>query len=357
VGYEDEEQGLRNKIIGVVIGVTIALTTIYILAPLSLSNKHVLMPECGGAISFVEIQYSPETAVSTLPAIRAFINSIGQDVSILVVCGTQEDQSQAMKVLDQNRCRFIVLGKSITGWSKDRFLVARTRPHTLLLPRVVETGIPGRANDNEVGKLLAKTYSRSLYAVEVDLFFDAGDLLCSGEKLIVSDSLWEKNGKRPTFIDDLKRLFDNEIVWLRNVPDHHIGMFVAPLNDRCVLVGDPQLAKPYWNKALDKEYGKADFSPETMSRFKEAAEQLQKAGYKVIRVPTAPFNSKTYISYTNGVFEKGVVYMPVYGIPELDQMAQEAYRKQGMVVKPIPVKSVYKLHGTIGCLVNVLDRR
>jgi len=48
--------------------------------------------------------------------------------------------------------------------------------------------------------------------------------------------------------------------------------------------------------------------------------------------------------------------MPSYGVPELDSAAAKAYRSQGFDVKPVPVASVFRLCGTIGCLVNVLGR-
>jgi len=51
-----------------------------------------------------------------------------------------------------------------------------------------------------------------------------------------------------------------QVVHLHGVPDHHIGMYAVPLDDRTVIVGDPDLAKPFWSSKLDQTYGKAYFS-------------------------------------------------------------------------------------------------
>jgi hypothetical protein len=50
------------------------------------------------------------------------------------------------------------------------------------------------------------------------------------------------------------------------------------------------------------------------------------------------------------------VYLPTYALPVLDLAAQHFYESQGFEVHPIDVSSIYKLDGSLGCLVNVLQR-
>jgi hypothetical protein len=64
---------------------------------------------------------------------------------------------------------------------------------------------------------------------------------------------------------------------------------------------------------------------------------------------------------TNGVFEvrdgRHIAYVPSYDLPELDTVAHATYRRLGWEVVPIQVRALFPYHGTIGCVVNVVERR
>ena len=66
----------------------------------------------------------------------------------------------------------------------------------------------------------------------------------------------------------------------------------------------------------------------------------------MVKLPTAVLGVKTYISYTNGVFETRhgvrIVYMPWYDEPTLDNAARRAYESAGWQVVPIPVRTVFR---------------
>ena len=48
---------------------------------------------------------------------------------------------------------------------------------------------------------------------------------------------------------------------------------------------------------------RADFSDAMVARFDRAAAELAAAGWRVVRIPEVPFLDKTYMAYTNGVYE------------------------------------------------------
>ena len=68
----------------------------------------------------------------------------------------------------------------------------------------------------------------------------------------------------------------------------------------------------------------------------------------------------SYVTYTNALFDRDaggpVVYLPTYGAPALDAEATRVYRGLGYRVVPIDVSTIYTLNGSLGCLVNVMDR-
>jgi hypothetical protein len=48
--------------------------------------------------------------------------------------------------------------------------------------------------------------------------------------------------------------------------------------------------------------------------------------------------------------------MPTFDLPALDAQARAVYESLGWQVHPVRARGLYPLHGTIGCLVNVLAR-
>lgn len=67
------------------------------------------------------------------------------------------------------------------------------------------------------------------------------------------------------------------------------------------------------------------------ARFNRASDELSRAGYRVVRIPNLPFDDKTYVSYTNGVYEtrgeKKTAWVPQYGFEALDREALRVYRE------------------------------
>ncbi|HSK04900.1 MAG TPA: hypothetical protein VK932_26810 [Kofleriaceae bacterium] len=68
----------------------------------------------------------------------------------------------------------------------------------------------------------------------------------------------------------------------------------------------------------------------------------------------------SYVTYPNALFDRDaggpVVYLPTYDVPALDRAAAERYESLGARVVPIDVSTVYRLNGSLGCLVNVMAR-
>jgi hypothetical protein len=79
-----------------------------------------------------------------------------------------------------------------------------------------------------------------------------------------------------------------------------------------------------------------------------------------VRIPTVPFDDKTYLAYTNGVFEtrggKRVAWVPTFALPALDEAALGVYRSLGWEARAVPSRAAFPFHGTLGCLCNVLAR-
>ena len=81
----------------------------------------------------------------------------------------------------------------------------------------------------------------------------------------------------------------------------------------------------------------------------------------MVRVPALVLaGGGSFVTYTNALFDRQgghrIVYLPTYALPALDQAARRFYEALGFEVRPVDVSSIYRLNGSLGCLVNVLAR-
>lgn len=350
---------MRRKLLGFAFGfaAVVALAVVLRSGP---AAPTVVLSECDGRIRTVGIQFTREAAPTTWPTLRAFFDHLADDVEVLALCGDQADADAfraAAADLPQRRVQTAVVGAPITGWSKDRFLVAGS---TLLLPRREASSLGTRTNDSRVGPTLEKRWPDRFRAVESSLVFDAGDLLCAGSRVLVNDEIPRKNPAARDWLARVESLTGRRPLWLRGSPDHHIGTFAAPLDDATVVVGDPDLGHRLWTPEAGRLLGEPDWSEVAMAPFRRSIATLKAAGYRIVRTPLAVIGPKVFVTYTNGVFEKRdgkhLVYAPAYGVAALDAAAVEAYRSVGWDARPVPVEGVFRNCGTIGCLVNVLER-
>jgi N-dimethylarginine dimethylaminohydrolase len=134
-------------------------------------------------------------------------------------------------------------------------------------------------------------------------------------------------------------------------------MYMMPIDDHTVAVGDIRAGVQLLGStplALD------DIDVEA-TRFDHAADLLAAQGFKVVRVPALVLaGAGSYVTYTNALFDRRgtqkIVYMPTYALPALDDAGKRFWEAQGFEVHPIDVSPIYRLNGSLGCLVNVLAR-
>ncbi|MGE5181849.1 MAG: agmatine deiminase family protein, partial [Acidobacteriota bacterium] len=258
-------------------------------------------------------------------------------------------------------------------WSRDRYaaLVDDRGDGSILAPPRIETPFVGRAGDARAPVAI----SRALYHQDphvANIVFEGGDLAATPRWIFADDNLAARNlgradADRASIERELRQRFGQDIVWLGNavgdVPRHHIMMYMVPLDDGTIAVGDVRAGVAL----LAREPAGATLSLDDVEveaeRFDRAAALLATRGFKVVRVPALVLaGAGSYVTYTNALFDrrpdgKRVVYLPTYALPALDAAGRAFYEAQGFEVHPIDVSPIYRLHGSLGCLVNVLARR
>jgi hypothetical protein len=380
---------------GAALGVALAL-----LLPAARGRSEVALPisgplvdEAEGALTRVAFHFAPDAEPLLAAPLGAFLSTLDPGVQLEAVVpparagvDPRERLRKFLAALPGGaalvaRTRIVVASGDVSPWSKDRALVARSEDDgraELLVPARPGGAGARRAADWRAPLELAAAAPADLSARVLPLDFDAGDLVVTGGRVLVDPELLEKNAGRgldrpATLAAELSRLLRAPVTVLGerpgDLPRHHLSMVLTPLGGGAVLLGDPRWGERLVGAAFtpgeaSPETGRplvADFSAATLARYDRAAQALAEAGYRVVRIPTVAFDEKTYLAYTNGVFEtrggRRIAWIPVFDLPRLDAAAVAVYASQGFEVRRIPARALFPFHGTIGCLVNVLARK
>jgi len=340
-----------------------------------------LLSECDGSLREVVVHYVPDAADVVVPVYRDFFRQLPAGVIVRVVCRDRAAFDDLASRLPPIQCVLspVIVDHPITGWSRDRWLALRPAGGgdtvALLRPRA-ENGAaiwPDRAGDQQVAADLAAALGPGVAVLPSDLYFDGGDVAADELTAFVTPAMPRRNVQRTVqdreeLRERLAAVLDRRVVLLHDAPDHHTAMYMVPVGNRTVLVGDPELARRLLVEAgKDGEAagwfpGGPDFSPATQARFDAVAGQCRAAGYRVVRIPVVPgCDGRTYLTYVNAIMEerdgRRVVYMPVFAAADaLNRAAARVWADLGYEVHRVRCDSCYRYFGTLHCLVNVLRR-
>jgi hypothetical protein len=328
-----------------------------------------LLSDCDGSIGELVIHYERGSAGVVETVYRQFLGALPKEVTVFVVCPDRAAFEDLRKRLGRVACRLtpVPTGHPQTAWSRDRWLAVADSiggSTWLLTPRqeIAAAVWPERAGDALVASDLASLLSGRVRSRSSALLFDGGDFVADDEVVFVAPAVLGRNlGATVGSADDLRavlaRLLKRRVVLLSQAPPHHAGMFMMPVGDKTVLVGDPSLAA-----SGDVPLQNPDFSRATQKKFDAVAEQVRTAGYQVVRVPVAPDkDGRTYLTYLNVILDQRgfsrTVYLPVFqGAESLNRQAANIWRKLGYSVVRVDCSDAYIHFGSLRCLVGVLSR-
>jgi hypothetical protein len=340
------------------------------------TTTRLVAEDASAPLQKVAIHYAPAADRVANGVWKQLFAVLPPGVDVEVEIGAAPDFERFMRTVHPphpERFHPVVVGAPITTWSRDRYaaLVDDSGSGSILAPPRVETPFVSRAGDaRSPGAISRALYGRDPHVANI--VFEGGDLAATPRWLFADVNLAARNlgradADRESIERELHRRFDQRVIWLGNdvgdVPRHHIMMYMVPLDDDTIAVGDIRAGVAL----LAKEPAGADLALDDVevetARFDRAAALVAARGFKVVRVPALVLKGAgSYVTYTNALFDrnadgKRVVYLPTYSLPSLDAAARSFYETQGFEVHPIDVTPIYGLNGSLGCLVNVLQRR
>jgi hypothetical protein len=337
--------------------------------------KAQLVPDTQGSLSEISIHYCAGFHAASSATLAGLLSQLEPDVRVNVVVEAQSEFEKLKLFLDSDtescpRLYPIVTGFPISPWSKDRYGTMVTRHGPALC--VPHPDIAGRrisaAGDGAVPGLLAR---KGLELRHLPFRFDGGDLIASPDHIFMAANCLARNqpydqeGRR-RLVAEMGAAFGKSIVVLgkspTDVPAHHIGMYLTPLDNKTIMVGDPDWGQRVYSQITANP-------PETLTGeglglapFRYVRQALEAKGFNVIPIPLVVTpRAQVYITYNNGILEtragKRIFYMPTYDIPHLDDMAAAVYERHGITVKRVPVANLYRHTGSLRCLVGIMSRK
>ncbi len=308
-----------------------------------------IISDTGGELREISIHFVP-SATFAFPAWKDFLSGLESDVDVQVVCENETAWKKTREILAgweiKNLRRFHprFLGAALTPWNRDRMIVT---DRILFAPPAPHRGGKERKNEWKVPWAL----NGGGRHVEIARFnFEGGDLIATEKFVFATDVLAARNPKWTKEILGrlVERACGKQLVWIEgNVPEHHIGMFLTPVNETTMVVGDARLGAKLTGGTVNEEMA---------VRFDHVAATLREKGFEVHRSPLVPTDQQyAWITYNNNVISGKTLFLPTYGM-ELDQRATELYESLGFRVVPVDVRGIYKLGGTLRCLMHVLSR-
>lgn len=338
-------------------------------------HTRLVAEDASAPLSRIAIHYAPAADHVAMGVWTQLLRVLPASVDVEVEVTTHSDfvrlqgQLAAAHTPHLERLHEVTVGQPITTWSRDRYaaLVDDEGRGSILAPPRIETPFRERAGDARSPFAI----SRALYGHDpqmAQIVFEGGDLAATPHHLFVDVNLAGRNvghgsSDRASIERELHTRFapDQEIVWLGDavgdVPRHHIMMYMMPIDDRTIAVGDMRAGVKLLG---DTDLALADVEEEA-ARFDRAAVMLVSKGFRVVRVPAVVLaGAGSYVTYTNALFDRRgdtrIIYLPTYALPALDEAGAAFWRAQGFEVHPIDVSPIYTLNGSLGCLVNVLAR-
>lgn len=339
-----------------------------------------LMPALGGGITELAIQFHRTRADLFLPVYAQLFAALDPEVAVRVVVGDAEDERQFELARAEwfpggggPSVRYAPVGRPITSWARDRLAVlpAPGGPTVLLAPPAPMLGPGARISDWTMPWTLADALGDGFVVRSAPFQFEGGDLIADADRVYVARPLLQRNPDvgADSVIASVRATVGRPVVALGTdgaaVPDHHIGMFLTPLGEGRVAVGDPALGLSLLPPG-PLEVGGRQFVPETdlemLQRFETVVTQLEAHDLVVVRLPLVPSTTPwAWMSYNNVLAEHRAgaphVYLPTYGVPALDGAATEVWRAEGATVHPIDVSELFWHGGSVRCVTAPVSRR
>ncbi|TPW18939.1 MAG: hypothetical protein FD126_3184, partial [Elusimicrobia bacterium] len=282
----------------------------------------------------------------------------------------------------------------VSAWSRDHFLLKKDGDdYTLLQPAKLQGYYkgPGEHHGGFEGGAFQKLRGRSVATSQLN--FEGGHVVTGPNGVLISEDVLYRNPQHTR--EEIEAIFTRETGkptrLMPNIPNWpHLDLYVTPTGDKTVTVGDSRAGAAMFRKfAADPgnagsrvltelregKAGDGGWSDGVVNNVRAAglltmsetdakkldilAAKLESEGYTVQRMPmlTGRLGRNPIFTYNNAFQSGDNIYVPQYGIPDMDAAALEVYRRQGLNPVGIPAYDLAKYAGALHCSITALKLR
>lgn len=345
-----------------------------------------VLPDDYGTIDEITLHYDEEIADELAPFYRDLFHALGPDVHVRVLFSGKTPMADFLMTWGDEITRpgrtleLINTGMELTIWARDRFIARESGDLTTVMPDFVPLDRkqyePAKLNELDA-YLMLPALNLAPEVSDTLLHLEGGNVVATRQHAFIGVNVIEDNPDVPYEDGSLLRMLDaitgRSVVPVRadddDVPWCHVDMYLAPVDDRTLLLGDMNLGLSLLGYRLPGDCAADENEPLTIDastwapdQLDEIAARMSRLGFNVGRLPTLVDPEGAWmVTYTNVLMEqrdgRQRVLMPTYDFPALDDYAAKVYTNLGFEVSRIDVSSLYENGGAIRCIVNVSRRR
>ncbi len=243
------------------------------------------------------------------------------------------------EILDQNKIEHHLLKGTKDIWARD-YMPIQYSDHTFTAFKYAPSYLDTKALKATITNSISVCKDLQFKIEESDVKLDGGNVVSFMNKAILCDRVIEEN---PNY--SIKEL-TKELRW--GLRTNNIFYVPTPKND---IFGHVDGLVRFIDKknVLINEYGEEDKVYE-----KQLRSTLTKAGFNIHKLPYNPYGNKSYMDatgvYINFLHMKGIIFLPVFGLPE-DELAIKKLKsifKEKIV--PVPSTEIAKQGGVLNCI-------
>lgn len=380
-------------------------------------TQPTMLPDVGTKIKLVVCSATSarRSSLRNTELVNNIVNSLDDDVHVMLLVNDREVFKTS---LNNGRVTFVEIPSEsdITIWPQDPFVVLKDREST----KLITPSLFKRKDDRLMARQLSTILGVEVVQSEL-LFEGGNIVCGESEVFIGFDTLYINSQVFDTTMEEIEerfsQLFGRTVVAIGNKTQEigHIDLIVTPLADNQIAVADSRqgakvasrtltqspdriarferncekrfFGNPSIKKLVDSSGDSIDcpkvigqtqaairYSNSLSDSLDEIASQLSQGGYEVIRIPALipnqspesatgenPILAFPFMSYNNVLTEtvanRSIVYLPQYGIAELDSAATQYWEGNGFTVRPIKGFQTSAMHGgALRCCTKVLLR-
>ena len=267
------------------------------------------------------------------------------------------------------------LYEPMTMWARDGAILMQTAEgaEVLMLPRSFRGD--GQVDSKLNRRVLQGTGAAparlqqalpDLMVRRSSLSFEGGDVIASQRAVLLGGqslaaNMIELRLSREAVLEQFVQLMGVPVIAIEPQPEFHLDLGFTFLDEDTIAVADPGLSMGLVANRPDlAPLVQATRDKQLSEKYDRAARRLAELGYRICRLPNLCGLGLTtpYLTYNNVLLENYLdqglpvkkVYLPVYDVPELDEVARETFRKHGFQVVDMPsARLSTKLWGAIRC--------